>query len=553
MLRSGQSRAGVQMRGRGLGVALLMSVALGVPGMPFVAQAATETGGAGGEMPSPFVQAMSVALQDDAVLAGYYAARDHRTMWTGPQDAARRAALLSALDGAGAHGLPVARYDAGALRAAFAAAVTEGDRGRLEVRMARAFLDYASDVATGVLEPEEADPGIHRQVTRLNPLVLLDRAERGDIAQVLRSLPPKAPEYARLMKEKLALEARIAAGGWGAPLAAGDLVPGDQGAAVVALRDRLVAMGYLGRSATAVYDRTVQAAVQRFQIDHGLTADGRVNESTLAEINVAPEERVKSITVAMERLRWMHDVVRGARHIWVNQPDFTAKIMDHGKVTFQTRAVIGKNVPDQRSPEFSDEMDHMVINPSWGVPRSIIVKEYLPLLQQNPNAVSHLQVIDRNGRVVPRGAVDFASYSARSFPFGLRQPPSDGNALGKVKFMFPNPYNIYLHDTPAKELFDKEVRAYSHGCIRLADPFDFAYALLAAQSDDPKGLFQSHLDSDRETVVKFDEKLPVHLVYFTAWPTAKGEMTYRRDIYGRDARIFEALTEAGVALRGVQG
>jgi murein L,D-transpeptidase YcbB/YkuD len=198
-------------------------------------------------------------------------------------------------------------------------------------------------------------------------------------------------------------------------------------------------------------------------------------------------------------------------------------------------------------------MDHMVINPSWGVPRSIIVKEYLPLLQQNPNAVSHLQVIDRNGRVVPRGAVNFASYSARSFPFGLRQPPSDGNALGKVKFMFPNPYNIYLHDTPAKDLFDHEVRAYSHGCIRLADPFDFAYALLAAQSDDPKGLFQEHLVSDRETVVKFEEKLPVHLVYFTAWPTAKGEMTYRRDVYGRDAVLFEALTEAGVVLRGVQG
>ena len=320
-----------------------------------------------------------------------------------------------------------------------------------------------------------------------------------------------------------------------------------------ALRDRLVAMGYLRRSATAVYDESIRAAVQRFQMDHGLAADGEADEATLAEVNVEPEARIRSIVVAMERLRWMHDVERGARHIWVNQPDFTAKIVDHGKVTFQTRAVIGKNVPDQRSPEFSDEMDHMVINPSWGVPRSIIVKEYLPLLQRNPNAVSHLQVIDRNGRVVPRGAVNFAAYSARSFPFGLRQPPSDGNALGKVKFMFPNPYNIYLHDTPAKELFDHEVRAYSHGCIRLADPFDFAYALLAAQSDDPKGLFQTHLATDRETVVKFDVKLPVHLVYFTAWPDAKGGMTYRRDIYGRDGRIFDALAEAGVALRGVQG
>lgn len=530
--------------GRGV-ASLLLTVALALPPAAGLAQTASPS--------APYAQAVAVALTEDALLADYYRARNYATLWTGAEDAARRAALFDALDSAAAHGLPVSRYDAATLRAAFAAAVTEGDRGRLEVRMTRAFLDFASDVATGVLVPEKADAGIHREVTRLDPLRLLAQVDRGDASALLRSLPPKAPEYARLMKEKLSLEARIAMGGWGTPVVADALAPGDTGADVVALRDRLVAMGYLRRSATAIYDRDMQAAVQRFQIDHGLTADGRATADTLAEINVSPEDRVKSIVVAMERLRWMHDIVRGPRHIWVNLPDFTSKIVDHGKVTFQTRAVIGKNVPDQRSPEFSDEMDHLVINPSWGVPRSIIVKEYLPLLQSNPNAVSHLQVIDRNGRVVPRGAVNFAAYSARSFPFGLRQPPSDGNALGKVKFMFPNQYNIYLHDTPAKELFDHEVRAYSHGCIRLADPFDFAYALLAAQTDDPKGFFQGHLDSDRETTVKFDEKLPVHLVYFTAWPTAKGEMTYRRDIYGRDARIFDALTEAGVALRDVQG
>jgi L,D-transpeptidase YcbB len=530
--------------GRGVG-SLLLTVALALPSAAGFAQTVSPA--------APYAQAVAVALTEDALLADYYRARNYATLWTGAEDAARRAALFAALDGAAAHGLPVARYDAATLRTAFAAAVTEGDRGRLEVRMTRAFLDYASDVATGVLVPEQADAGIHREVTRLDPLRLLAQVDRGDASALLRSLPPKAPEYARLMKEKLSLEARMAAGGWGAPVMAASLAPGDTGADVVALRDRLVAMGYLRRSATAIYDRDMQAAVQRFQIDHGLTADGSATADTLAEINISPEDRVESIVVAMERLRWMHDTVRGPRHIWVNLPDFTSKIVDHGKVTFQTRAVIGKNVPYQRSPEFSDEMDHLVINPSWGVPRSIIVKEYLPLLQSNPNAVSHLQVIDRNGRVVPRGAVNFAAYSARSFPFGLRQPPSDGNALGKVKFMFPNQYNIYLHDTPAKELFDHEVRAYSHGCIRLADPFDFAYALLAAQTDDPKGFFHGHLESDKETTVRFDEKLPVHLVYFTAWPTAKGEMTYRRDIYGRDGRIFDALTEAGVASDGVQG
>ena len=179
-------------------------------------------------------------------------------------------------------------------------------------------------------------------------------------------------------------------------------------------------------------------------------------------------ERLKSITVALERLRWMGDAPRGARHIWVNQPDFVARIIDNGRTSFQTRVVIGKNVEDQRSPEFSDEMEHMVINPSWGVPRSITVKEYLPLLQQDPTAVAHLDIIDNTtGQIVPRESVDFAAFTDSTFPFLLRQAPSDDNALGKVKFMFPNEYNIYIHDTPARGLFEKETRALSHGCIRI--------------------------------------------------------------------------------------
>jgi murein L,D-transpeptidase YcbB/YkuD len=254
----------------------------------------------------------------------------------------------------------------------------------------------------------------------------------------------------------------------------------------------------------------------------------------------------------MERERWMH-IDRDVKHVWVNLPDFRAKIIDGGKTIFETRVVIGKNVPDQRSPEFSDEMEHMVINPSWGVPRSIIVKEYLPLLQQNPNAVGHLQVVDGRGRVVDRGSVNFAAYNARNFPFALRQPPSDGNALGKVKFMFPNPYNIYLHDTPSKSLFDNEVRAYSHGCIRVADPFDLAHELLSWQSDNAEAEFEAALDSGRETMVKLKEHLPVHLVYYTAYPDAKGRISYRRDVYGRDAALFDALSVAGVELVGVRG
>ena len=502
---------------------------------------------------SVFSQTLAAAVSSDEALATFYRARDYRPLWTGPDDVARRKLLLTALDKAALHGLPVARYDAARLRDSFRAAQTEGDRGRLEVAMTAAYLAFAHDLSAGVLVPSSIDPTIKREGVALAAAVLLARAAGPGLGDFMQDLPPDSPEYARLMKEKLALEARIAAGGFGPAIAGAALAPGDTGADVVLLRNRLVTLGYLGRSATRTYDRAVQAAVQRFQIDNGLTADGVAAEGTVIALNAEPQDRLQSVVVALERLRWMGDIDLGARHIWVNQPDFTAQIVDNGLVTFQTRAVIGREDFDRRTPEFSDVMEFMVINPSWSVPRSITTKEYLPMLRANPNAVGHLQVIDGAGRVVPRGAVNFAAYSAANFPFALRQPPSDGNALGKVKFMFPNPYNIYLHDTPAKSLFDEEVRAFSHGCIRLADPRDFAYALLSVQSADPKGEFATYLETGRESRLDLAAPVPVHLVYFTAWPNAKGQMTYRRDIYGRDAEIYQALQNAGMVLAEVQG
>lgn len=497
-----------------------------------------------------FTRSLAEAVAQDEPVAVFYRASGYHTLWTGPQDVARRHALIEALTKAPLQGLPAARYDVRALVSAARSAVTEGDRGRLEAAMTKAFLSYATDVSSGALQPAKVDGGILREIDRPKPADLLAQLVASPSpGAYLRGLAPHAPEYARLVKEKLRLETEPASL---LVISAEKLSPNDSGDQVIALRDRLVELGYLGRSATAVYDHKLQRAVQRFQLDQGLAADGVAGQSTIHALNTQPQDRLKSVVVALERLRWMGNTDLGARHIWVNQPSFVAQIVDNGRVTFQTRVVIGKNDPDTRSPEFSDQMEYMVVNPSWGVPRSIIVKEYLPMLQKNPNAVGHLQVIDGAGRVVPRGAVNFAAYTASSFPFGLRQPPSDGNALGKVKFMFPNPYNIYLHDTPAKALFANEIRAFSHGCIRLADPIDFAYTLLAKQTTDPKGEFQEHLDSKEESSVSLDAPVPVHLVYFTAWPTKTG-MSYLRDVYGRDQRLFDALLDAGVVLPEVQG
>ncbi len=510
------------------------------------------TPGIGAGLMSAFTQALAEAAADDEVIARFYRDHAYATLWTGPADAERRQQLLEAFDTAAAHALPVQRYDAAQLRAHFKAAQTEGDLGRLEVEMSRAFLAFTRDLSSGALVPAEVSADIKREVVRPDPAQMLNRAMADDFVPFLNTLVPAAPEYSRLMKEKFALEAVIAAGGYGAQIPAEDVGPGASGGAVVQLRDRLLALGYLNGSFSADYDADIQAAVQRFQLDNGIGADGVAGEGTVAALNVEAGERLKSVVVAMERLRWMGSAPWGARHIWVNQPDFVAKVVDNGKTTFQTRVVIGKIGPDTESPEFSDQMEYLVVNPTWSVPRSIVVKEYLPMMQRNPNAQGQLQVIDRAGRVVDRAAVNFAAYTPGNFPFALRQPPSDGNALGKVKFMFPNPYNIYLHDTPTKSLFAKEIRAFSHGCIRVGSPFDLAYTLLAPQSDDPKGLFKSYLAGGRESVLDLATPVPVHLVYFTAWPNEQGMISYRRDIYARDAKVFAALAEAGVVLQGVQ-
>lgn len=501
---------------------------------------------------SAFGQSIAIAASDDEAIAGFYRDTGYAPIWTGEGQEARRSALLTALAGAGAHGLPVKRYDPAVFIAASKSARTEGDRGRLDVMMTRALLDYAHDVQTGALTPGKVIPLIKREVPLRDRRANLEAFLAGEPVAFLKTLPPRTHAYAQLMRAKFELEQDVAAGGWGPKVGAGSLKPGATGLALIQLRDRLVALHYLPRSVTASYDATIQKAVQAFQTDMGLEADGMAGASTIDQLNIGPQERLESVVVAMERERWMN-IARGPRHIWVNLTDFTAKIVDHGRVTFSTRSVIGALNADRQTPEFSDEMEYMAINPTWNIPRSITTKEYLPMMKRNPNAAGHLKILDSRGRVVPRSAINFAAYTERTFPYSMKQPPSDGNALGLVKFMFPNPYNIYLHDTPSKSLFAREVRAFSHGCVRLGDPFDFAYALLAAQSDDPVGLFKSYLNTGQETNVKLEVPLPVHLVYFTAYPSATGRIEYRRDVYDRDAAIFRALQDAGVVLGTDQG
>lgn len=506
-----------------------------------------------GATTTAFKQAIAEAARSDRDIADFYRERGYAAFWTGSgEDRARRQALFKSLSEAGNHALPAESYSLTDLDVRMKSARSARDLGFLEVALSKVFLAYARDIQTGVLTPSEVDPLMVREVPLRLRVSYLTNLERSTPSAFFRALVPQTAEYTALMKEKLRLKLLATKGGWGAIVSSDTLKPGMEGPDVVALRNRLVRMGYMDASASPRYDAELEAAVRRFQSRHGLEQDGVAGPGTMGEINQSVQARMHAIAAAMERERWMN-FDRGARHIDVNLADFTAKVIDDGKVTFQTRSVIGHRERDRQSPEFSDVMEFMVINPSWYVPRSIVTKEYLPELQANPNAVSHIEITDRSGRRIDRSAVDFTQFTRANFPFAMRQPPSQTNALGLVKFMFPNRHNIYLHDTPQKHLFAHETRAYSHGCIRLADPFDFAYTLLARQTEDPQGYFQRILDTGRETTVPLETPVPVHLMYRTALADARGKIEYRRDVYGRDAKIWEALVQAGVGLDDVQG
>ncbi|MFY0691331.1 MAG: L,D-transpeptidase family protein [Paracoccaceae bacterium] len=496
-------------------------------------------------------QSIAVASSRNRVLAQFYKARNYEPIFVGSSDRRRRSALLKAFARAADHGLPSDRYSEAELRALFKSARGVDAQGQAEIEAALRFLTYADDVGSGVLNPKRVDAGLEMKVARYDQKSLLEGFAQSSPKAFLNALPPQTRDYVQLQKEKLRLEKLLAKGGWGPKVQARALKPGASEAAVVDLRNRLIRMGFMRKSSGKTYDAKLEQGVLKFQAAHGLATDGVAGGQTLAQVNKQVEDRLSQVIVALERRRW-NNFEQQRDYVWVNIPDFHVDLYKGGRSVFRSRVVVGQNSKDRRTPEFSDTMRFMVVNPSWYVPRSIITKEYLPLLQEDPTAVSQLELMDDEGRIVSRQAVNFTDYTEEDFPYSMKEPPNRGNALGLVKFMFPNRHNIYLHDTPSKNLFARNKRDFSHGCIRVHKPFDFAYALLDAQVNDPKAYFQRTLRTQKEAQIDLREPLPVHLVYYTAWVDQKGAPQYRNDVYGRDARIFRALAKAGVSLRAVR-
>ncbi len=294
-----------------------------------------------------------------------------------------------------------------------------------------------------------------------------------------------------------------------------------------------------------VFDVGVKEAVVNFQAANGLLADGIVGPQTLRAINGGVSPEMTRLLIAMERLRWGPQSVEG-RQLFVNIANFMAEVRDDNQKTFETVVVVGKTGLEYRTPEFHDEMEYIVINPRWYVPRSIAVRTYLPILKRGGSLKSSYKVLNSRGQVINTGNVNFSNYDKNNFPFRIIQENGPGNALGNVKFIFPNDYAIYLHDTPAKSLFSHTVRAHSHGCVRVRDPIDLATHLMTPYYENPRASYDSIRATGRETFVEMKTRIPVFLTYFTTYIDDEGSIQTAPDIYGRDPIVQRALKAQGL-------
>ncbi len=486
-------------------------------------------------------------------IQAFYAATDYQPVWVGSQNNARRAALIAALKSSGDHGLPTARYEVEKLDAALKAAGNDASAGTTELYATRIYLQYAHDVGSGAVSPKRIDKEMAFNRPRRSDQDLLAGISQGAPVNFLNALPPKSNEYRNLLAEKKKLEVIVGASGAYKDIPLRTLKKGSSGNSVILLRQRLTALGYGQLGDAPKFDDELKATVIAYQKANGLSQDGVAGSGTLGRLNQGPEQKLIKVLVNLERERWMN-FPRGKRNIFVNQASYTVYVHDDDQVSFQTRAVIGTRAKDRRTPEFNDEMTHMVVNPTWHVPKSIAGKEYLPIIRKDPTYFTrtNMLMIARDGQRVNPADLDLDEYTEKDFPFSIKQRPGARNALGRVKFMFPNKFNIYLHDTPSKSLFKRDTRAFSHGCVRIQNPYDFAYKLLEKQTSNPQGAFKTWLDTGKEQYVNLDEPVPVYLTYRTVYFGEASEPSFYPDVYGRDKKVFRALSKAGVSLQSVQ-
>lgn len=478
-----------------------------------------------------------------------YAARQQTLVWSsGDKPSKQSTRALETLRAAETHGLNRARYGEAEITTLQAELMTRDDGkdperanrlADLDVRLTSALLLLGRHVAIGASKPQIVDA--RWNIRRASPdlVAALDLALAVGVTGFLDAVGPRHPEYGALQKSLASLRGQATRGWPTVPRVT--LRMGQSHSAVTALRQRLANGGYLPSTAaqdSPRYDADVEAALGRFQEHHALKPTGHLDPATLAAMNVPLEARLSQVAMNLERWRWLPDDL-GARHLLVNIPYFHLIAREDGKAVLDTRVVVGK--PGNETPTFSDEMTHVVFSPYWNIPETIALEETAPAIARDPNylARNNMEVVNASGGVVPASSIPWGDEQAvRGLSF--RQRPGATNALGLVKFMFPNQHNVYLHDTPTDSLFSRIGRAFSHGCVRVEEPETLAAYVLR---DQPKWTAEAIHDAMRageEQHVKLSQPLPVHLIYMTAWVDDRGGLHFQDDVYGYDVKQARA-------------
>lgn len=528
------------------------------------------------------------ALRANPELMTFYAARLYTPAWIADDgvvdddDVSRVDGLLAALERADSHGLRDTDYHLAALRGLVdrleEGPVTAGELGDLDLLLTDAALVYAAHLVSGRVDPATFNSDWQAVPKEVDLVAWMQRAAASDApSRAFDELLPSERVYSRLRR---ALAAYRAMDPWPIPSppaeGGGKLQLGDQGASVLELRLRLATSGDLdlgglepggtdepeiGEPAAdgpetdaALFDAELEAAVKRFQSRHGLAADGVVGEKSFAALRVPLADRIAQLELNLERWRWLPRKL-GERYLLVNIAGFTLQAVEGERTVLEMPAVVGRE--HRRTPVMSDLVRYLVLNPYWEVPQKLAVEDKLPEIRKDPSFLARegFQVLRGWGseeeRVDP-ATVSWSELGPGNFPYRLRQNPGPRNALGRIKFIFPNRFSVYIHDTPSRGIFARPERAVSSGCIRVENPLGLAEWLLrggAGASPWTRERLEAALATGETRTVPLPALVPVHLEYLTAWvedalatdATNEDVVHFRTDVYGRDAALAAAL------------
>jgi murein L,D-transpeptidase YcbB/YkuD len=476
-----------------------------------------------------------------------YQRRGFRLAWTA--HGANVQALMRLIAASDQHGLDPQDYHWQALKDLQARLRERADprlQVDLDILLTDALVRLGYHMRFGKVDPEALDPdwNLSRDLEGGDPVDIIQAAiDSEDLEAFIDRYVPHIPIYGRL-KAALARYREIRSqGGWPTVPAGPALKSGMRDLRMTALRRRLAAGGYLaGDPVTdeSLFDGALEQAVIRFQKGHGLDADGVVGAQTLAALNVPVEGRIDQIRVNLERARWVFQDI-SKDYVLVDIAGFQAHMVKDGRLVWASKVQVGK--PYRKTPVFKSSMTYVVLNPTWTVPPTILAKDILPRVRRDPSYLERkrLRVVDRKGRIIDPKTLDWSRYTGRNFPYFLRQDPGPDNALGRIKFMFPNKHLVYLHDTPHQELFRRTERAFSSGCIRIEHPFALAELLL----DDPRKWSREQIlaaiDTHKTQTVFLPRPIKVLLLYWTVDVDEQGRVWFRKDLYGRDKKVLAAL------------